>query len=151
VPSRARVVQLSFAVIGFAFLVAAAVLYFRNRALPEGDLSVTGTLVSNIRSVGPDGREHYYPRFQFQTVDSRSLTVTGTRSPHPIPDFEVGETVNVSYNPADPSQAQAVTSSDLWFRPILVASFGIFVLLLATIITLVEELVRRRAAVSQRT
>jgi hypothetical protein len=118
-----RLLGLIFGGIGaFALLIA---LFFTigNLTFISGAATANGTVV-NLRQ---GGRGTYYPVVQFSTADGRSIQFSAQVGSNP-PDVQVGQTVKVYYNQANPADsAKADTFLSFWFETVLAGIFtGIF-------------------------
>jgi hypothetical protein len=61
-----------------------------------------GVVIKNEKSLGKS--TVYYPIVQFQTIDGQTFECKGQSGTYPA-EYEVNDTVNVHYNPADPTNA----------------------------------------------
>ncbi len=117
------VVLLVFAGIGVFFIVSGYNGWAAVRPVAGGK-TATGTVVSvtNGESCGRYGcSPNWTPTIQFETPGGAAHTFVG---PTYSSEIDTGQTVNVSYDPADPAVAHDVSASD--GDALLLIGFGVF-------------------------
>jgi hypothetical protein len=88
-------------------------LWFRTKRLIERAHKARG-VVLKIRTVTYENRDTYTPVVRFATGDGRVLSFTNSVASYPS-EFEIGEHVEVLYDPQNPHKARAVKKvSDLF-------------------------------------
>jgi hypothetical protein len=93
--------------------------------------TTTGTVVDLKESSHPEtGCCTYSPVIEF-TVNGSPYIFSGDNASNP-PAYEVGETVEVLYDPADPDNAQINKWAERWLMPIIIIPAMIFASLLLT-------------------
>ena len=89
----------------------------------EGEV-IHNTLITSQDSQDPTLESStYHPVVRFTTTAGETKTFTAGGGSYPAK-YEIGETVTVMYNPADPSEAQ-IKSWELWFVPTLFMVIGL--------------------------
>lgn len=78
---------------------------------------VTQGVVIGLDESNSDGSVTYSPIVEF-TVNGQTYSFDSGNSSSP-PEYEIGESVNVRYDPADPHTAQIDKYSERWLMPIL--------------------------------
>lgn len=78
---------------------------------------VTPGTVTGLEESTTDGSTTYSPVVEF-TANGQTYTFESDNASSP-PAYQVGETVNVRYDPADPSTAQIDKLTERWLMPIL--------------------------------
>lgn len=91
-------------------------------------VSTTGTVVELIYEEDSEGDETYYPVIEFSTQSGESLRHKSRGGSYPAP-YDIGEGVEILYNPANPHEAQINSFTELWlFSYILLGIGALFVL-----------------------
>ena len=93
--------------------VYAATVAYR---LETTGIVTTGT-VTRMEESTTNGSSTYSPVVEF-TANGQTYTFESNNSSYP-PEYEVGETVNVRYDPADPNTAQIDKYTERWLMPVL--------------------------------
>lgn len=86
-----------------------------------------GTVVDNSYQTTQDGTTisgAYYPVVEFSTGEGQTVRFTDGIGSLP-PDYEVGATVRVLYDPAEPQAARLWSWKRLWFAPTLFLAIGL--------------------------
>jgi len=78
---------------------------------------VTEGIVTGLDESNTDGSSTYSPIVEF-TVNGQTYTFESGNASSP-PAYQVGETVNVRYDPADPNTAQIDKLTERWLMPVL--------------------------------
>jgi hypothetical protein len=71
-----------------------------------------------------DNSYTYYPRVRFQTENGDAHRFTGDVGSSP-PAFDVGEAVQVLFDPSDPSAARIDSFMQLWFTSLILGGMGV--------------------------
>jgi hypothetical protein len=103
-----------FSLVAVSFAVSTTVFVARS-------VRAEGTVTALTESKDGDGSVAYNPVFTFTTRDGKTQTVQSNAGSDP-PGFEVGDSVPVRYNAADPSEARIDTFWQTWPFP---AAFAI--------------------------
>lgn len=80
--------------------------------------AVTEGVVVGLDESSSDGSVTYSPIVEF-TVNDQTYTFDSGNSSSP-PEYEIGESVNVRYDPADPNTAQIDKYSERWLFPVII-------------------------------
>lgn len=113
-------------VVGCPFFGIGAYEAWQARLEAQTFVAVTGTVVDNsYQTTVQDGVESgaYFPVVSFIPVDGAPVRFTDGVGSLP-PDYEVGESVPVLYDPADPQKARLNSWKRVWFVPTLLMSIG---------------------------
>jgi len=149
-PQSLKVGALCLLLGGFVLLGVAGFLTFRVSSFIGRSRPATGivTALSSVESRDSNSNPQltYAPVFSFETAGGRTYTITSRSSSNP-PAFEVGEAVNVLYDPADPDGARIDSFWQLWGVPVLLGSMGTFFFAIAAAFTFtLRHLMRRSVA-----
>jgi len=113
-----------FLLIGLAAMGGAAYLTLDTRRFLSAAIAAPGEVIDLIEVRDSDNGSVYRPRVRFQLQDGKSFEFTSTTGSNPAA-FDVGEAVEVLYEPARPTGARINTLFQLWFAPILLAVLGL--------------------------
>ncbi len=119
--ANSPVVGAVFAVVGIGILGLAFYLYNSQKDFISTAIKVPGTVIDNV--IGGEDNDVYFPMVQFRSRDGEERRFTASTGSSP-PMHNVGEPVEVIYNPDNPDDAQINSTFDLWFGPILCAGLG---------------------------
>ncbi|AWW73010.1 hypothetical protein CD351_01060 [Erythrobacter sp. KY5] len=109
-------IGLLFAAIGFSFLAS-------DRELATAGVRTTGVVIENIKSRDSDGDLLYSPVVAFHDVSGvRHIYQSSTKTNWS--DYSRGETVELIYNPDDPTDAVINSVMDRFFLPSMFAGLG---------------------------
>lgn len=114
--------------IGAVLLSMAALIYIRTLLFIRTAQHAKGTVIEmvyrrkNTRSGGKGGG--YLPVYQFKTLDGKKITAKDSLSSNP-PRFQVGQQVDVLYNPNNPHDARINQWLNLYFVPVLLGGLGL--------------------------
>jgi hypothetical protein len=84
-------------------------------------------------SYSSDTGTSYMPVVEFTGADGEKRKFTDSMASDP-PGYEVGETVPVKYDPADPEDARIAKRFRLWFAPALLGGMGVTFLIVGVIL-----------------
>jgi len=142
------------AVIGLPFVVIGLVELAKTGRMVAASAMTQGTVVENVWAMpvasaggtpvaedsgAVEGRTAYVPRVAFETPDGERVVFLDGIGTVPA-EFQVGETVEVLYDPADPDSARIRTWGRIWLGPVLLVALGAAPLLVAFIVTLLLRL-----------
>jgi hypothetical protein len=122
-PEQAGVLGIVFLVVGFAGVAGGGYLALSVRDFVERATPTLGTVVALSASGGARGRV-YRPVVRFVPPGGSAVVVTGSIGSNP-PSYEVGEEVEVRYEPGDEVHARVGSLRKLWAAPVLVTGFGV--------------------------
>ena len=117
-----KAIALGFGIIGLILLVANIFVYFNTRAFINSSVTTTGTVVDVSAEWDEDHDRVYYPIIEFETAAGERASFKSNVSGGPD---EIGSTVPVRYDPADPESAGVNTFLALWFAVIFLAIIGV--------------------------
>lgn len=131
-----------FAIVGVALIVIGIFAFFRRRAQLSHSIVTIGSVVELLpqRQSGEyvveknpaDGvkikRKYLYrPVISFKTESGRTVKFAASVSSSPKP-FQIGDQVEVIYEPDQPQKAQINRFVYLWFNVLMLLFFGFFTL-----------------------
>ncbi|MFN8346278.1 MAG: DUF3592 domain-containing protein [Spirosomataceae bacterium] len=112
-----------FTVVGLALLGGALYAYQSQKKFLSQAYASTGTVTALEYSRSRKGGGTYYPIVEFRTPDGQSYTFRSEMGSKP-PAYDVGEQVEVRYNPKDPFDAKLTGFWSLWGLSVLFAGMG---------------------------
>lgn len=129
------------ALIGIALIVGGGLLFLRQRSRLRRAVHADGTVVELIRlraegesilsrtEEGKVKRPKYLfrPRVRFRTSDGQIIVFTPSLALRPEP-YQVGQHVDVLYDPDHPQMAQIDRFLFVWFYVMILVFFGVFCL-----------------------
>jgi hypothetical protein len=77
--------------------------------------------------VKTEAKYQYRPVICFRTHSGRTIKFMANLYVRPAP-YEIGDCVDILYNPDKPEQAQINSFVQLWFYVIMLLSFGLFMM-----------------------
>lgn len=117
-----KIIKYVFLIIGLALLGGAFFLYQNKQTFLEKAITVKGTVTELLPSRS-DNSTTYKPVVSFTTKDGKQIQYTSSVSSNP-PSYEVGETVEIFYDPADPHDANINGFASLWLAPLILGFIG---------------------------
>ena len=122
--SEGLLIGLVFGLVGL-FLGALAFFFFVRTRLFLGRAQKTqGTVINMVYSHHQDGDGGYSPVYRFRTITGQEVVVTDNVSSSP-PQFQVGQTIDVFYDPENPQNARINKWFNLYFVPMLLGFMGL--------------------------
>jgi len=108
-----------------AFTLIALALFFliRTRLFISKSQQVKGTITQMVYTSDADGGG-YSPVFRFRTLDGREVEASENLVTNP-PQFKVGQTVDILYDPENPNRARIKKGFNLYFVPGLLGCMGL--------------------------
>ena len=113
-----------FAVIGLALLGGGVYSALETRHDIAVGVTAGGTVTDLVAGSDSDGDTVYYPHVRFVTESGDAIEFTSSIGARP-PDFDVGESVSVLYDPAFPGNARIDSFFQLWFSTLIFAGMGV--------------------------
>lgn len=113
-------------IVGFLLFSMAVIMYIRIRLFINTAQEVKGTVVEMVyrRKSTKRSGGGYLPVYQFRTVDGKKITAKDSLSRNP-PQFQVGQEIDVLYNPENPHHARINKWVNLYFLPALLGGIGL--------------------------
>lgn len=122
-----------FLLVGLGVMGGGLFAYVHMRNFADRAIRVPGEVVALSSHTDSDGDTLYSPVFEFQDQDGGLRQVTSSSSSKPAA-FDVGEKVEVLYEPGDPTDAVIDSFSQMWLLPTVLIPFGaIFALIGAAV------------------
>jgi hypothetical protein len=109
--------------LGLVLLVACPATFVHTQRFIAGAERTTGTVIDLSRQTDSDGTVTFNPIVRFTTADGRTVQFVSSSSSSSPPDL--GDTVDVLYDPDDPRGAQLSGFFDLWLFPLVFGGVGI--------------------------
>lgn len=109
--------------VGFFMIALGAFFYFRTKSFSEKAQEVKGTVTELAYDSDSEG-SGYYTIFQFTTTSGQVIEKSGNIRSNP-PAHQVGEVIDILYDPANPNDARIKKTSSLYFVPMLLSGMGI--------------------------
>jgi hypothetical protein len=127
-PTKKLLVTIILLTSGLVFSSIAGWLYYQQMTLERNGLTAQGTVVDLLESSDSDGTS-YAPVIQFTTQGGRQVEFRSNHYSFPS-EYEIGQTVTVSYLPENPANATIQNQGRLLI--ILLAIMGLLDLSLGT-------------------
>ncbi len=112
-----------FTIVGLALVFGALYAYKSQQKFLSGAVASTGTVTALEFSRSRKGGGSYHPVVEFQTPESRTYSFRSEMGSRP-PAYEVGEQVEIRYNPQNPTDAKLTGFWNLWGLAFLFAGLG---------------------------
>jgi hypothetical protein len=120
-----RILGIVFGCIGPCLLAFSVVSFFRTRNFLFHSAEVNGKVTRLEPSKNADrvASYDYAPVFSFTAANGKQYTVISNIASNP-PDFSVGESVRVRYDPANPQTARIHTFLQTWGSVVISGTVG---------------------------
>lgn len=118
------VIGIVFPLVGGLLFAIGAFLFIRTRIFLGKAQEVKGTVIEMVYSHSSEGGGGYAPVYQFRTISGQMITVQDSLSSSP-PMFQVGQTIDVLYDPENPQSARIKKFMSLYFTSILLCGMGL--------------------------
>jgi hypothetical protein len=123
-----KLLGLIFSSVGTILLSVSAFLFIHEKQFIEHAQTTSGKVIELGRSVSSNSNSRgsitYYPVVEFTTADGKRVVFSSNFSSNP-PEFEVGEEVEVYYEPEKPSGAEVKSFFSQWFAALLTGGMGL--------------------------
>lgn len=113
-----------FALVGAVMLTISAFLYFNEQQFLGRAHTTSGVVIEMGESRSSKGSSTYYPIVEFADNTGKVTRFSSSYSSNP-PAYEVGETVEVLYEPGKPAQAEIKGFFSQWLGVIITGLIGI--------------------------
>ncbi|WET02125.1 DUF3592 domain-containing protein [Flavobacterium sp. YJ01] len=120
-----------FSIIGACLLAGAIYLYVEKQAFLEKAETAQGTVVEMIPKRSKDSTT-YSPVVSFTTKSGQTITYTSSVSSNP-PSYDIGENVQIFYDPTNPNDAEINGFFSLWLGVIILGFIGIVFFLIGSL------------------
>jgi hypothetical protein len=118
------VIGIVFPLVGGLLFAIGLFLFIRTRIFINKAQEVKGTVIQMVYSHSSEGGGGYSPVYQFRTITGQTIVVTDSLSSNP-PMFQVGQTIDVLYDPENPQKARIKKFMSLYFTSILLCGMGL--------------------------
>jgi hypothetical protein len=130
-----------FIIVGIGLLGAGIYAFFRQRSRMARAITTTGVVIELVKQrvegeyvgsrselgVKIEKKYRYRPEIRFETPSGETVEFISGIAMRPAP-YELGERVEVIYDPQNPHQAQINRFVNLWFYTLMLLFFGLFTL-----------------------
>jgi hypothetical protein len=114
---------LVFGGVGFLLTALALIFLVRTRIFISNSQQAQATITQMVYSSDSEGGG-YTPVFRFRTLQGQEVEVSGGLRTNP-PQFKVGQTIDVLYDPDKPQKARIKKWFNLYFVPALLGFLGL--------------------------
>jgi len=121
--SESFIFGLIFGFVGFVLAALALFFLIRTRSFISRSKQTQGTITQMVYSSDSDS-SGYTPVFRFRTLEGQEVEVSGNLRTNP-PQFQVGQTIEVLYDPENPQKARIKKWMNLYFVPALLGFLGL--------------------------
>lgn len=121
---------------GLPFLSIGLYEIFQNMEMFRGFIETRGVVVANsYATTYIDGSEGgvYYPVVEFTDLNNKKVRFTEGIGSLPA-DFEIGEEVEVLYDPHEPKEVRIKTWKRLWLAPTIFSAVGLLPIIICLIV-----------------
>jgi hypothetical protein len=118
------IIGIVFPLIGGLLFAIGLFLFIRTRIFLGKAQEVQGKVIEMVYSHSSEGGGGYSPVYQFRAISGQMITVRDSLSSSP-PMFEVGQTIDVLYDPENPQNARIKRFWNLYFVSILLCGMGL--------------------------
>jgi hypothetical protein len=115
---------LVFGGVGFLLMALALIFLVRTRIFISNSQQAQATITQMVYSSDSEGGGGYTPVFRFRTLQGQEVEVSGGLRTNP-PQFKVGQTIDVLYDPDKPQKARIKKWFNLYFVPALLGFLGL--------------------------
>lgn len=122
--SAQLIIGIVFTLVGFLLAAIALFIWLRTQSFLNTAQEAQGTVVQMVYSHSSDGGGGYAPVFTFRTITGQEITASENLYSNP-PQFKVGQTVTVLYDPENPNRARIKKGFNLYFVPVLLGFLGL--------------------------
>lgn len=116
-----------FSLVGGLLAMIGVFLFIRTRIFISKAQKVKGTVIQMVysrSSSSSGGGGGYAPVYQFRTVDGQTIVMHDSLSSNP-PQFQVGQEIDILYDPANPQKARINKWMNLYFVSLLLGGMGL--------------------------
>jgi len=111
-----------FFLIGIGMLIGGIFAYRSNQQFLQSSLKSTGT-VTGLDLKHSSDSSSYYPVVQFRTLENQVINFKSSVGSNPA-SYQVGETVEVNYNPTNPNSAKINDFTSNWLTVLILGLMG---------------------------
>lgn len=111
-----------FFLIGIGMIIGGIFAYRSNQQFLQSSLKSTGT-VTGLDLRHSSDSSSYHPVVQFRTLENQVINFTSSVGSNPA-SYQVGETVEVNYNPTSPNSAKINDFTSNWLTVLILGLMG---------------------------
>ncbi|MBI3535631.1 MAG: DUF3592 domain-containing protein [Deltaproteobacteria bacterium] len=116
-----------FGFVGVGFLIGTGYGYQHTKKFIATSLQAQGKVIELSRHATYDNHNRsapvYYPVIEFTLPNGKKTEFISNTGSNP-PDYEVGDSVTIIYDPAKPRQAKINSFLDIWLLPVVLGFLG---------------------------
>ena len=131
-----------FVAIAMVDLTITVLVYRHAQSFIQTASRAQATITKLVERKDDDHGTMYYPVFTFIDSTGQVKEIYSSSGSFP-PAYQVGEKVNVLYPPADPKHAKIDGFWELWLWPVLLGTFALMWLFVATLLFVVRFVIGR--------
>jgi len=113
-----------FSLAGGLLALIGMFLFVRTRVFIGKAQEVKATVTQMVYSHSSEGGGGYSPVYQFRTLDGQTIVIQDSLASNP-PRFQVGQQIEVLYDPGNPQNARINRWMSLYFVPVLLGGIGL--------------------------
>jgi len=115
-----------FSLVGGLLALIGLFLFIRTRIFIGNAQEVKGIVIQMVYSRGSSSNSSggYAPIYQFRTLDGQNIVKQDSLSSNP-PRFQVGQELDILYEPGNPQKARINKWMNLYFVPVLLGGMGL--------------------------
>jgi hypothetical protein len=117
-----------FSLVGALLVVVGLFFFIRTRNFLGKALEVKGTVIQMVyrqnSSADSNSGGGYAPVYQFETADKQQIIKQDGLATNP-PRYQVGDTIDILYDPGNPQKAYVNRWMNLYFVPALLGGLGL--------------------------
>ncbi len=110
--------------VGLPFLLMGGILTYQEINFLHTAVETAGTVKEIASYTGSKSGKQYYPVVEFRSEDGRLYTFKSNHSAAE-PEYQIGQTVTVYYNPAEPAEAQIEGMTELLLMGLIFGGIGL--------------------------
>lgn len=116
-------------IVSLALIIGGVVWGARRYVFSQRSQHAQDTIVEQREKKGAKFSIFYYPVVEFRAKSGEKVKFLGGAGNSGGPQIPTGSTVDVMYDPADPSQAQIKSFVQYWLGPVGMTAMGLMVML----------------------
>src|SRR5215213_4449889 len=131
-----KIILIAGAFFGLPFLGIGLTEAYHNIEMSRLFTQTKGTIVQNTYSATNDSGNvsgAYFPVIEFTDANDKKVRFTEGIGSLP-PDFEIGERVDLFYNPQNTKEARIITWKRLWLVPTILSFVGLLPVIISLIV-----------------
>jgi uncharacterized protein DUF3592 len=128
-------VLLIFGTIGLAALVAGTIWGLDSYPIFRDNVPARGIVVEEfLDKAGKTSEVVYFPIVEFSTATSVTVRFRASTGAGGAPEYDVGQAVDVLFDPRNPANARVGSFKQLWMGPLTIGGIGLILFLLSLLL-----------------